>query len=136
MQNGHLTNTITNLCCLHWRHKNGSLISEPFVFLYSILFANICQTAFVAIWFCSGGTHFTSMVHKSVAEITSFFRRNQFPKCHFYLLWFLDSVHKTYSIHNTDTMCICYDCWFSKYVSHNQIRTLSSNAWQDRKSVV
>ena len=77
--------------------------------------------------------HLTSMVHKAMAEITSFFRWNDLPQGHFHLLWFFDSIHKPDSITKPDAMRICNNCRFAKNISHDQIGTLASYAGKFQK---
>ena len=68
------------------------------ILLLYIPCANIRQTAFIAIRFCSGCTYFSSMVNQSVAEAVSFFWWYNLPQCHLYFFRIFHLVYKSDSI--------------------------------------
>ena len=88
--------------------------------------ADIIQTASVTIRLRSCRTHLPSVIHQSVAEITAFFRRDQFPKRHLYFFRLFNVVHQPHTVHQTDTMCVCYNGRLPKHIAHDQIRTFSA----------
>ena len=83
-----------------------------------------------AVRLCPGTAHSSSVIHQTMAEIASFLGRDQFPKLHFHLFRVFYAIHQSYAVDQADTMGICYDGWLSKYVTHDQIGTLSSHARQ------
>ena len=112
-----------NLYC----HPTGKIWNFRYFLLHSHLFTDIVQTTAVTIRFCPRRTYFTSMIHKTVTQIIPFLRRNDLPECHLYFFGFFDSIDKTNTVCKADTVCVSYECRFSKYLSHDQLRTLSSH---------
>ena len=78
--------------------------------------------------FCPGSTYISSMIDQSVAEIASFFRRNDLPQSHLHLLRFFYIIHQTHAVRQPDTMCIRHNSRFSEYIPHDQIGALSSHS--------
>lgn len=91
------------------------------------LLANICQTAPIAMWLRPGRTDFPTVIDEPMAEITAFFRRNDFPELHLDLFRILCTVDESHPVRQTDAMRICHDRRLSEHVSHDQIRTLASD---------
>ena len=99
-----------NLYC----HPTGKIWNFRYFLLHSHLFTDIVQTTAVTIRFCPRRTYFTSMIHKTVTQIIPFLRRNDLPECHLYFFGFFDSIDKTNTVCKADTVCVSYDCRFSK----------------------
>ena len=104
--------------------------SGSFSLLYTLLSTNICKAASVAVRLRPCCTDVSPMVDQPMAEITSLLRRDKLPQFHLYFLRVFDSIHKTHAVYQADTVGVCYDCRLSKYISHNQIRTLTSYPWK------
>ena len=100
-----------------------------------LLPTDIIQTTFLTIRLCPGRTHIPPMINKTVAKITSLLWRNYFPQLHLHLFRLLHILYKPDAVTETDAMRVCHDCRLSKYITHNQIRALSSNARQLKKCV-
>ena len=81
-----------------------------YLFLNSGLFADVIETAAVAVWRCPRGTDCTPVIHEPVAEIIALLRRNQLPECHLHFLWFPDPVHEPNAVRQADTVRISDDC--------------------------
>ena len=99
-----------------------------YLFLNSGLFADVIETAAVAVWRCPRGTDCTPVIHKPVAEIIALLRRNQLPECHLHFLWFPDPVHEPNAVRQADTVRISDDCRLSKDVPHHQIGAFSADS--------
>ena len=101
-------------------------VAQSFYYIHAIFRTNIRQTALITIRFCSCCTNGASMIYQPMAEITAFFRRNDLPKFHLYFLWFLDSVHQTHAVYQSNAMGIGHDRRFPIHIPHDEISTLSS----------
>ena len=86
------------------------------------------KTAFIAIRRGTGGADCASVIDKAVTERIAFFRRNDLPQFHFDFLWIFDSVHKTDTVAQSDTVCICNDCRFAEDVSHDKVGAFATDA--------
>ncbi len=95
---------------------------------HSCLRTDVVKTALFTMRFGSGGTDIPSMIDQTVAEITALFRRDQFPQRHLHLLRILDAIHKSHPVHQSDAVGIRNNGGLVKYISHNQIGTLSANS--------
>ena len=73
------------------------------------------------------------MKDESVAQVVALLRRHDLPQLSLYFGRLLDPVHKTDQIAEPDTVSVCDDGRFSKYVAHDQIGAFSPNAGQSQK---
>ena len=78
----------------------------------------------------SGSTYLSSVIYQSVAEIAAFLRWNDLPKLLFHLGRLLDTVHQSHAVHQADTVSVRHDGGLTEDISHDQIRTFSSNTRQ------
>ena len=99
-----------------------------YLFLNSGLFADVIETAAVAVRCCPCGTDRAPVIHEPVAEIIALLRWNQLPECHLHFLWFPDPVYKPDAVHQADTVRICDDCRLSKDIPHHQIGAFSADS--------
>ena len=74
-----------------------------------------------------GSTDLPSMIDEPMTEITALFRRYQFPQRHLHLLRIFDTIYKSHPVHQSNAMGIRNNGGFVKYISHNQIGTLSAD---------
>ena len=76
----------------------------------------------------SGCADCSSVFYQTMTEMVSLFRWNDFPKFHLNFLWVFYPIYQSESIHQTDTVRVCYNRWLVKDIAHNQIGTFSSNS--------
>ena len=107
----------------------------PFHLYLKRTFADIRQTAFLAMRLRPRRTYVSSMVDKTVAEITALLRRNNLPERHLNLLRFLYIIYKADSVDQTDAMSIRHNSRLSEYISHDQIGALPSHSRQLQKRI-
>ena len=68
----------------------------------TILCTDIVKAAFITIWFCTCCTDITSMINQTMAEVITFFWRNDFPQSHFYLLRIFYTIYQANTVRQTE----------------------------------
>ena len=105
---------------LNRRESRTGLRCRILLILY-ILFADILQTALVAIRPGPGSTDLPAVPDQSVAEVASFLRRNNLPQCHLHLLGFLNAIHQADPVAEPNTMRIRNNGRLSEYVDRKSV---------------
>ena len=99
-----------------------------YLFLNSGLFADVIETAAVAVRLCPCCTDISSVVYKPVAEVIAFLWRNDLPEFHFHFFRVLQVMNKTDAVGKADTVGICYNGWFAEYITHDKVGTFAANS--------
>ena len=90
-----------------------------YLFLNSGLFADVIETAAVAVRLCPCCTDISSVVYKPVAEVIALFWRNDLPEFHFHFFRVLQVMDKADAVGKADTVSICYNGGLAEYVTHD-----------------
>ena len=77
---------------------------------------------------CSSSTDFPSVIYKSVAEVTAFLGRDNFPESHFNFLRLLNVVYKSHSVYKSYAVSVSYNGRLAKNITHYKVGTFSSNS--------
>ena len=104
------------------------------IFIILAISANILQTTLRA----SGPPRHAdrpAMQNEAVAEIISFLRRHDLPEFPLYFGRFLDAVHQTDQVAQTDAVSIRNYGRLSENIAHDQVRTLSAHTGESQQLI-